>query len=45
MSAIYDYEPQLREDPMVKDVDDFCKTTFPALTPEKAALIRALPFR
>ena len=45
MSAVYDYEPKLRGDPMVKIMDDFCKASLPALTPEKAVLLKALPFR
>lgn len=44
MSAVYDYEPQTREDPMVKVVDDFCHASLPSLTPEKASLLRMFPF-
>ena len=45
MSAVYDYEPKLRGDPMVKVMDDFCKASLPALTPENAVLLKAFPFR
>lgn len=44
MSAVYDYEPQPREDPLVTVVDDFAKASLPALTPEKAVLLKAFPF-
>ncbi|KAI9570434.1 cytochrome P450, partial [Boletus coccyginus] len=44
MSAIYDYEPQLQEDPMVSITDKFTKASLPALTPENAVLLRAFPF-
>ena len=44
MSAVYDYEPQLQEDPMVSIVDKFGQASLPALTPEKAVLVRAFPF-
>ncbi|KAF8557325.1 cytochrome P450 [Imleria badia] len=44
MSAAYDYEPQLREDPMVTIVDKFSKASLPALTQEKAVILRAFPF-
>ncbi|KAF8557536.1 cytochrome P450 [Imleria badia] len=44
MSAVYDHEPQPREDPMVKIVDDFCKASLLALTAEQAVLIKAFPF-
>ena len=45
MSAVYDYEPDLRGDPMVKVMDDFCKASLKALTPEKAILLKVFPFR
>lgn len=45
MSAIYDYETQPQDDPMVKLVNDFLKASVPALTPEKAVLLKAFPFR
>ena len=44
MSAVYDYEPQPREDPLVKDIDEFCTASFPALTTEKAVLLKVFPF-
>ncbi|KAF8547992.1 cytochrome P450 [Imleria badia] len=44
MSAVYDYEPQTREDPMVKIVADFCEASFLALIAEKAVLVKAFPF-
>ena len=44
MSAVYDYEPELRGDPMVKVMDDFCKASLKALTPEKAILLKIFPF-
>ena len=44
MSAVYDYEPRIREDPLVKLVDEYCKASFPALIPEKAVLLKAFPF-
>ena len=45
MSAVYDYEPELRGDLMVKAMDDFCKASLKALTPEKAILLKVFPFR
>ncbi|KAG6381871.1 cytochrome P450 [Boletus reticuloceps] len=44
MSAIYDYEPKTREDPMVEMIDDFSRASMWALTPEMAVLLKAFPF-
>ncbi|KAF8448710.1 cytochrome P450, partial [Boletus edulis BED1] len=44
MSAIYDYEPKTREDPMVEMIDDFSRASMWALTPEMVVLLKAFPF-
>ncbi|KIJ15177.1 hypothetical protein PAXINDRAFT_34612, partial [Paxillus involutus ATCC 200175] len=44
MSAVYDYEPIPRNDPMVHIVDSFTQAFIPAVTPEKALLLKFFPF-
>jgi hypothetical protein len=44
MSSVYDYEPKPRNDPIVSIIDSFLDISFPALTPEKAVLLKAFPF-
>lgn len=44
MSAVYDYEPQPHQDPMVTVVDDFIKTSLSAIASEKALLLQLFPF-
>ena len=44
MSAVYDYEPSSRNDPIVSLIDNFLQASNPALTPEKAVLLKAFPF-
>ncbi|KIK95905.1 hypothetical protein PAXRUDRAFT_826534 [Paxillus rubicundulus Ve08.2h10] len=44
MSAVYDYEPSPRNDPMVHIVHSFLQASIPAITPEKALLLKMFPF-
>ncbi|KAF9241409.1 cytochrome P450 [Melanogaster broomeanus] len=44
MSAVYDYEPSPRNDPMIHIVDRFLQASVPAITPEKATLLKIFPF-
>lgn len=44
MSSVYDYEPKPRNDPIVSIIDSFLHVSFPALTPEKAVLLKVFPF-
>ncbi|KIJ58388.1 hypothetical protein HYDPIDRAFT_34241 [Hydnomerulius pinastri MD-312] len=44
MSAVYDYEPHLRDDPMVHSVERFLEASCPAITPEKALPLKMFPF-
>ncbi|KAF9228926.1 cytochrome P450 [Gyrodon lividus] len=44
MSAVYDYEPSPRNDPMVHIVDGFLQASLPGMTPKKALLLKFLPF-
>ena len=44
MSAVYDYEPSSRNDPIVSIINNFLQASIPALTPEKAVLLKAFPF-
>ncbi|KAF8555762.1 cytochrome P450 [Imleria badia] len=44
LSAVYDYEPRPRNDPIVSIVDTFRQVALPGLAPEKALLTKALPF-
>ncbi|KIJ14780.1 hypothetical protein PAXINDRAFT_12350 [Paxillus involutus ATCC 200175] len=44
MSAVYDYEPSPRDDPMVHIVDRFLQATLPAITAKRMVLFRMFPF-
>ncbi|KIK97281.1 hypothetical protein PAXRUDRAFT_239039 [Paxillus rubicundulus Ve08.2h10] len=44
MSAAYDYEPDPRNDPIVHIVDKFLQASIPAITAEKAHLLKIFPF-
>ncbi|KAF9241404.1 cytochrome P450 [Melanogaster broomeanus] len=44
MSAVYDYEPSPRNDPMAHIVDSFIKACMPGTHPAKAILVRTFPF-
>ncbi|KIK75255.1 hypothetical protein PAXRUDRAFT_18423 [Paxillus rubicundulus Ve08.2h10] len=44
LSAVYDYEPHPRNDPMVYILDRFLGAALPATTPEKAILFKMFPF-
>ncbi|KIK91718.1 hypothetical protein PAXRUDRAFT_148866 [Paxillus rubicundulus Ve08.2h10] len=44
LSAVYDYEPKLRDDPMVHILDRFISAFLPATTPENAVLLKMFPF-
>ncbi|KAF9241412.1 cytochrome P450 [Melanogaster broomeanus] len=44
MSAVYDYEPSPRNDPMIHIVDRFLQASIPAIAPEKAILLKIFPF-
>ncbi|KIJ11836.1 hypothetical protein PAXINDRAFT_171580 [Paxillus involutus ATCC 200175] len=44
LSAVYDYEPHPRNDPMVHIVDRFLQAALPATSPEKAVLLKVFPF-
>ncbi|KAF9232016.1 cytochrome P450 [Melanogaster broomeanus] len=44
MSAVYDYEPIPRNDPMVHIVDSFLEACLPGMTPENAILLKTFPF-
>ncbi|KAF8837245.1 cytochrome P450 [Paxillus ammoniavirescens] len=44
MSAVYDYEPNPRDDPMVHLVDRFLQATAPAITAKRVALLTMFPF-
>ena len=44
MCSIYDYDPSPRNDEMVSIINNYIKASFPALTPEKAILLKAFPF-
>jgi hypothetical protein len=44
MSAVYDYEPGPRDDPIVHILDSFLKASMPAATAEKAVLLKIFPF-
>lgn len=44
MSAVYDYEPRARNDPMVAIVDNYLQASVPGLSPEKTVLLKAFPF-
>ncbi|KIJ12560.1 hypothetical protein PAXINDRAFT_14641 [Paxillus involutus ATCC 200175] len=43
-SAIYDYEPGPRDDPIVHIIDNFLQASMPAVTPEKAIPLKIFPF-
>ncbi|KIJ11835.1 hypothetical protein PAXINDRAFT_15289 [Paxillus involutus ATCC 200175] len=44
LSAVYGYEPKLRNDPMVHILDRFISAVLPATTPENAVLLKMFPF-
>ncbi|KIK93319.1 hypothetical protein PAXRUDRAFT_12727 [Paxillus rubicundulus Ve08.2h10] len=44
MSAVYDYEPGHRDDPMVHMVNNFLQASMSAATSEKAVLLKMFPF-
>ncbi|KIJ08220.1 hypothetical protein PAXINDRAFT_120485 [Paxillus involutus ATCC 200175] len=44
LSAVYGYEPNPRNDPMVHIVDRFIQAALPATTPERAILFKMFPF-
>lgn len=44
MSAVYDYEPTARNDPMVSLVDNYLQAAVPGIAPGKTVLLKALPF-
>ncbi|KAF9228921.1 cytochrome P450 [Gyrodon lividus] len=44
MSAVYDYEPSPRNDPMVHIVDRFLQASLPGMTTGKAILLQIFPF-
>ncbi|KAF8842616.1 cytochrome P450 [Paxillus ammoniavirescens] len=44
MSAVYDYEPSPQNDPMVHIVHRFLQASMPAITVEKALLLKMFPF-
>ncbi|KIJ07215.1 hypothetical protein PAXINDRAFT_121182 [Paxillus involutus ATCC 200175] len=44
MPAVYDYEPNPRNDPMVHIIDSFLRASVPAMTSEKALLLKLFPF-
>ncbi|KIJ07216.1 hypothetical protein PAXINDRAFT_90779, partial [Paxillus involutus ATCC 200175] len=44
LSAVYDYEPNPRNDPMVHIIDRFIQAVLPATTPKKAVLLKMFPF-
>ena len=45
MSAVYDYEPSPRHDPMVAIVDDLVRASTPGMIPGKILLVKLFPFR
>ncbi|KAN0086143.1 Cytochrome P450 [Tylopilus felleus] len=44
LSAVYDYEPKLRNDPLVAVIDKFLHVAVGSLAPEKGFLLKAFPF-
>ncbi|KAI9457408.1 cytochrome P450, partial [Boletus coccyginus] len=44
LSAVYDYEPSPRNDPMVSIVENFLQVAVPGLSPGKLFLIKTFPF-
>ncbi|KIJ11837.1 hypothetical protein PAXINDRAFT_15291 [Paxillus involutus ATCC 200175] len=44
LSAVYDYEPHPRNDPMVHIIDRSIHAILPATTPENAVLLKVFPF-
>jgi len=44
MSALYDYDPSPRNDPIVTIVDNYLQASVPSLTPEKSVLLKTFPF-
>ena len=45
MSAVYDYEPSPRNDPMVSIICKYLETALPGLAPGKLLLVKLFPFR
>jgi len=44
MSAVYDYEPSARDDPLIRLVDTVMHIATAVLTPERAIMLKAFPF-
>ncbi|KAF8840184.1 cytochrome P450 [Paxillus ammoniavirescens] len=44
LSAVYDYEPSPRNDPIVHIIHRFLEASIPAVTPEKSLLLKVFPF-
>jgi cytochrome P450 len=44
MSAIYDYQPSARDDPLVQIMENAVSIGLEMMTPERAALLNAFPF-
>ncbi|KAG1739604.1 cytochrome P450 [Suillus lakei] len=44
MSAIYDYQPSARDDPLVRIIENAVAIGLEVMTPERAALLKAFPF-
>lgn len=44
MSAVYDYEPSPRNDPMVSIIDKYLQTALLGLAPGKILLVKLFPF-
>ena len=45
MSALYDYEPSPRNDPMVSIVDNYLRASVPGVAPGRILLVKVFPFR
>ena len=44
MSAVYDYKPSARGDPLVQLMKNALELGFAVMTPERAAILKAFPF-
>lgn len=44
MSAVYDYEPSPRNDPMVSIVNNYLEAAVPGMAPGKILLLKFFPF-
>ncbi|KAH7882728.1 cytochrome P450 [Phlebopus sp. FC_14] len=44
MSAVYGYEPRIRDDPIVFIINRFLRSTSTEMTPEKGMILKAFPF-